>query len=437
MRNLLKTGALGLAGACALLASNAVVAEPLVITNAKIYLAGSSNDPQTIDNGGLVIEDGKITAIGVEVSVPAGAKVIDAGGKPVTPGLFAALSGLGLEEISLNREGNDRSVRGAFSLSAAIDATDALNTDSSIIPISRVGGVTRAYVTPDPGQKLFGGCGAVIDLSGSVDPVTSACIAQNTVMGFAGAVRAGGSKAAALSLLRSYLDEVALYQQSPADYRFLMSASDLSPADLKALVPYLEGEKPLLVAVESAPDILRLIRLKDKYGLDLVLYNAREAWRVAGALAAADIPVIINPLDNLPTGFETMGATLKNAARLEKAGVLVAYYDSDIGYTHNLRLLPQLAGNAVANGTSYEGALAAITLNPAKIWGLDDQLGTLQTGKIADVVIWDGDPLEVTSRPQSVIIGGKVMPLETRQTILVRRYKDLDRGDKPFAYRGR
>ena len=431
MRQLMKTIAAGALAIAAL--TGTAAAQQIAIVNAKIYMAGPSDNPQTIEQGGIIINNGRISAVGANVVAPSGAKVIDAGGQPVTPGFIAAYSSLGLEEISLNGEGNDSSADGDFPLSAALDAEDALNPDSSVIAINRVGGITRAYVTHQAGGKLFGGCGAVIDLSGAVDPVTSSCVAQNVVMGYSGARRAGDSRAGAMALLRLYLEEAALYRQNPADYRFLRPASDLNMTDLDALSNYLGGEKPLLVHVQGAADIRRIIDLGEEYNLDLILYGASEAWRVANELAAADIPVIINPMSNLPGSFERMGATLENAARLERAGVTVAYADGD---THNLRLLPQLAGNAVANGASFEAALAALTVHPAEILGLGDRLGTLQAGKVADVVVWDGDPLELSSGPVAVLINGRETSMETRQSLLAKRYKDLGRGEKPHAYRG-
>ena len=166
-------------------ATSSAFAETIAIVNGKLILAGPADNPQTIERGGIVITNGRIIAVGANVVAPAGARVIDAKGQPVTPGLFAVLSGLGLTEISLNNEGNDSNVQGDFSLSAALDATDALNPDSTVIPINRAGGITRAYTTIAAHDVLFGGCGTVIDLSGDIDPVTKPCVAQNVVMGYA------------------------------------------------------------------------------------------------------------------------------------------------------------------------------------------------------------------------------------------------------------
>ncbi len=164
--------------------------------------------------------------------------------------------------------------------------------------------------------------------------------------------------------------------------------------------------------------------------------GASEGWRAAASLAAANIPVIVDPLANLPAQFEDLRSTLENTARLHAAGVEIAFFDPQGFGAHNLRLLTQQAGNAVAEGLPYDAAIAALTLNPARMFGLDAQLGSLEPGKIADVVIWDGDPLEVTTRPEAVFIDGVRQDLGNRQQMLMQRYRDLSRGDLPHAYRG-
>jgi imidazolonepropionase-like amidohydrolase len=178
-----------------------------------------------------------------------------------------------------------------------------------------------------------------------------------------------------------------------------------------------------------------LIKTKAQLGLNVIVLGGTEAHLVAKELAAAQIPVILNPLQNLPSQFEDLSATLANAARLHAAGVVIGFYDPPSG-THNLRLLPQLAGNAVANGLPYAAALAALTINPARMYGAADRYGSIEIGKAGDLVLWDGDPLEVSSRPVAVYIDGRATSLVTRQTRLRDRYRDLSRGDLPHAYRG-
>lgn len=426
---------LGAAGAMALSFGGAA-AQTIVIENADLHLVGDADNPTRIDGGMILIRDGRIAAVGETVTVPDAATRIDAGGQPVTPGLFAALSGVGLEEIGATGEGNDRSLQGSTDASAALMAADGIYPDSTVIPISRAGGVTRAFSTISPGDGLFGGCGALIMLDGSDDPIFGQCAAHMAVMGYAGATREANSRPAAMAAFRRALSDAQAYRDDPFAFARDREPGQLSSANAKALVPVIEGEAPLMVQVHGKADIARVLDVAAAFDIDLVLVGAAEAHRLADDLAARNIPVIMNPLGNLPGRFETFDSTLAAAGILEKAGVTVAFYDDDIGYTHNARLLPQLAGNAVANGMSHQGALEAITLAPAQIFGVEDRLGTLAPGKVADVVVWDGDPLELTSRPAHVIIGGTAQSLDNRQSALARRYKDLSDNGLPFAYRG-
>ena len=426
-------------GAAALAMATAAQAQTYAITNARVMMTGTADDPRQLRDATVVVRDGEVVSVRQGGDVPRQAEVIDARGGVVTPGLFAAVSGLGLEEISLNGEANDRSARGNVGLSASIDAADGFYADSSVIPISRSRGVTRAYVAPDAGSSMFGGCGMLIDLSGGPaagegSAITDRCLAQTVSLGYSGAQRAGDSRPASIALLRRALDDALDYADDREGYARSYEDGRLPSRDAEALVPLLTGEQKMLAEVQGASDILRLLDLADEYRIDLVILGGAEAHRVAGRVAEAGVPVILDPLGNLPSRFETFGSTLEAAKLLEEAGVLVAFYDGDIGYTHNVRLLPQLAGNAVANGMSYSGALSAITLNPARIWGRDD-LGMVAPGMTADLVVWDGDPLEVTTRATAVLIDGEAQDLDDRQKALTRRYRDLAPRDKPFAYR--
>ena len=232
-------------------------------------------------------------------------------------------------------------------------------------------------------------------------------------------------------LLREALDDALDYAAHKAAWeKAERRPYTLSRLDLEALVPVARGELPLVVGVDRASDIEAALRLGRERHLKLILAGCDEAWMVADQIAAAQVPVLINPLADLPSSFEHLGATLENAARLHRAGVSFAFMSGD---AHNARTLRQLAGNAVANGLPWDEALKAMTINPARIWHLEDRFGTLEPGKEADVVIWDGDPLEVTSAALRVFIRGIEMPRKTRQTELRDRYKNLG-GVLPPAY---
>ncbi|MEX6632258.1 amidohydrolase family protein [Hyphococcus lacteus] len=385
-----------------------------------------------IENGDVIIHDGRIAEIGADLTAPAGATVIDATGKIVTPGLFAPYTQIGLVEIGLDKEANDSSPSEGFPLSAALNSIDAYNPSSVLIPVNRAEGVTRALSAPSAGDKLFGGRAAVIDLSGRTNSVTKAEAAQVAVMGYSGAARAGDTRMGAWAVLREYLDEARAYQANPNEYMRRPRNDRFALADLKALGSVVSGTQPLIVQVNSANGIRSVIRLKNTYRLNVIIVGGTEAWRVADELVSANIPVIISGLANLPYQFEDIDSTLKNAARLQRAGVKIAFFAD----THNAHLIRQHAGNAVTEGLPAAAALRAITLTPAEIYGVGNQLGSLEVGKMADVVVWDGDPLELTTRPEAVFIAGRAQDLNTRQKMLMERYRDLTRSDLPFAYRG-
>ena len=421
------------AGAAGLLAFAAsAAAQNVAIMNGEVHTISGA----VIKNGDVIIENGRIAQVGADLTAPAGATVVDASGKVVTPGIFAPYSNIGLMEIEADRESNDSGPRGDFPLGAALNAVDAYNPATTLIPINRAGGVTRALMAPQAGGTLFAGRAAVIDMTGAADSVTKPQAAQVAVMGYGGAAREGDTRMGAWAVMREYLDEARSYDANPNDYVRRPHDGRFAVADLKALKPVIDGEQPLIVEVNGANDIRTLIKLKNNYRLRVIIVGGSEAWQVASELAAANIPVLLDPLTNLPNQFEDLSSTLQNAARLNAAGVKISFYNPPGFGAHNLRLLPQQAGNAVRDGLPYDAALAALTLYPAQMFGLADRLGSLEPGKIADVVIWEGDPLEVTTQPTAVYIAGVAQDLDNRQADLRERYRTLERGDLPFAYRG-
>jgi imidazolonepropionase-like amidohydrolase len=387
----------------------------VAITGATVHTLGPAG---TLRGATVLIAGGRIRATGTAVAVPAGARTIDAAGKVVTPGLFDSLTRLGLIEVSQVKETNGAKNEEP-GLTAAFDVSDAIDRRSMLIPINRVEGITRAVTAPIPGKSLFLGQGAVIDLSGSPSTVVRRSVAQFVTLGETGAQLAGGSRGAALERLRQALRDALDYDAHRAAFdRAQRRAYSLSQLDLEALLPVARGQQPLVVAVNHASDIEAVLGLARELKLHLILLEAAEAWEVADEIAAAHVPVLIDPLTNLPESFDILGATLENAARLARAGVTVAFESGD---SHNSRNLRQAAGNAVANGMPWEQALAAMTANPARIWGIAD-CGTIEPGKDADLVIWDGDPLEVTSAAERVFIRGVEMPHDSRQLRLRDRY---------------
>ncbi len=413
-----------------LLGAGAAGAETVAIVGGTVYTQGAAGK---IEGGTVLIEDGKVRAVGRDVAVPPDARRIDAAGKVVTPGFMDSLTRLGLVEVSAVEGSNDARANEDDRFTAAFDVVDGINPRSILFPIARIEGVTRAVVAPQTGESLIAGRGAVIHLgTESGDWLLRSPAAMYAVLGESGANLAGGARGTAMLRLREALQDAVDY----GDHRTAFDRGDrrpyaLSRLDLEALQPVVKGTLPLVILVHRASDIEAALRLARDYRLKLIVAGAREGWMVAGQLAAAKVPVLLDPLANLPDSFETLGSTLESAARLHKAGVTVAFMSAD---AHDVRNIKQAAGNAVSYGMPWDAALAALTIVPARIWGIDDRYGSLEDGKDADVVVWDGDPLETTSYPEHVFIRGIEVPRDTRQLRLRDRYKEVP-GEMPPAYR--
>lgn len=410
------------------LTASAAFADTVAITGGRVVTLGPAG---TIDGGTVVIQDGRIAAVGRDVAIPAGARRIDATGKVVTPGLMDALSRLGLVEIGAVDETSD--IRTTDDrITAAYDVADALNPRSITMATNRIMGVTRAVAAPQSGTSLIAGQGAVITLGGPGDFLVRSRVAMYGVLGSGGERFAGGSRAAALLKLREALLDARDY----AANRKAWEQGDrreygLSRLDLEALQPVVRGEMPFVLFVNRASDVQPVLRMAKEEKLKVMLAGCGECWEVADEIAAARVPVLLTPLNNLPASFDVLGATLENAARLHKAGVTFAFMSTAAHEAYGIR---QNAGNAVAYGLPWETALAALTTVPARLFGIADRYGTLEPGKDADVVVWTGDPLEVTTYATAVFIRGAEMPIRSRQIELRDRYKDLG-GPLPEGYR--
>ena len=409
-----------LAAALALAAPAA--AETVLIRDGRVITNGSAG---TIQSGDVLIVNGRIAAVGADIAAPSGARVVEAQGRFVTPGAFAAMSEIGLSEISGSGAPNDASVESDL-ISAAADAGRAFNPGVTAIAVTRMEGVTRAAIAPSETGGLFGGRGALVSLSGAGDSVFRQGAFMVVELGETGANRTGGSRAALWPAFEAALRDAREY---PARYRSGQGGAVLSEIDAAALAPFARGQGLFLVHMESAADIRRLIAFKRANPtLRFAIHGGAEAWQVAGELARADIPVILDPLSNLPDRFERLSARVDNAVMLNRAGVEIAIAPMPGTVdAHQARLVLQLAGNAVANGLPWDAAFAAVTRAPADIFGAGAQLGRLERNYLADVVIWDGDPLEVTSAPTAVFIEGVEEPLVSRQTRLRDRYNPANR----------
>lgn len=403
-------------------------AQDLLIRNATVHTASARG---TLHNADVLVRDGRIAAVGT--ALPAGdAQVIDAQGRPLTPTLFGGITGIGLEEVSAEDPTTDQTLalgagaQPVMTVRPEFDITLAYNPASVLLPVARVEGIgwTLLGAGTAAGGSIIGGQGGVVRLDGGPDPVGPRVLFVQ--LGGDAAELSGQSRAAQWMLLDQLIDEVRgrITPNSPMAL--------LTPAGRSTLARYLDGGGRVMVGVNRAADIRQLLRWSKRHGVRIAISGGSEAWKLAPQLAAAKVPVFVDPLANLPDNFDQIGATMENAARLQAAGVSVAFTQSGDA-SHNARKIRQLAGNAVANGLPWDDGLAGLTRVPAQTLGVADELGTIAPGKRADLVLWTGDPLEVSTVAAQVWLDGRAVPMRSRQTELRDRYLHADTG-LPRAY---
>jgi imidazolonepropionase-like amidohydrolase len=394
-----------------------LLAQTVAITGGTVYPVSGPK----IDNATVLIRDGRIAAVGTNVAIPAGATRIDAAGKWVTPGLIESGGNLGLTEISAV-QGTNEAFQRTSEVAASFNVAEGINPASTLVPITRIEGITTALTWP--AGQLIGGQGVMIDLDGATVEamLVKSPSALLATLSEESKDEGGGSRAGAAARLRRVFNDALEYSRRRSDYtRAQMQQLAAGAADLEALLPVLRGQVPLVIISNRRSDIETALRIAKEYKLRLILAGAEEGWQVADKIAAAGVPVLVQPLDNIPT-YDGLGARYENAALLARAGVKVVVIEND---THNARNLRQEAGNAVAYGMTWEQALRAVTLSPAEVFGVADRYGSLEPGKVANVVVWSGDPFEFTTGVEHVFIRGKEMPLRSRQTELLERYRTL------------
>ncbi|MGO2291463.1 MAG: amidohydrolase family protein [Pseudoalteromonas sp.] len=397
--------------AAGLFSTGAVQAQSIAIINATLH---TSTDQGVLSNASIIMDEGKITAINPE-EVTADT-IVDAEGKIVTPGFIASVNQLGLVEVSAvagSRDGGDDKAGIDF------DPSLAFNAHSSLIPYARKGGVTRDVITPHGGDSIFAGLAAIVDLSGSFESVSKKQAALVVHLG----EKRKGSRAMSLKTL---IDTLEAHQQKSAKED---KKDDTPSTEDKILTKVLAGEMPLLVSVSRAADIMELLKVKQQFGVNLVLSGAQDAVVVKKQLADAQVPVILSAMDNLPGSFDSLHASLSNAGELEKAGVKVLLTVGGDS-SHNIYQLRFDAGNAVSYGMSQQGALKAVTSNIADVFAID--AGRMEVGKAADVVIWSSDPFELNSHVTQMFINGEKVSTEARQDKLRERY--MSDSEMPRAY---
>ncbi len=397
----------------------------MAITGGKVYPV--SGPP--IENATVVIVNGVITAVGANVTPPAGAQVVDAKGKWVTPGLINAGTQLGLVEVGAENSANDNTATGDRAVAAAFRAWEGLNTASPLWAPARDEGVTTVVTLPSGG--MVPGQGAVVRTAGATRVEMLRKTPAALVIDLSEPSNSGTKSRGELFLkLRELLEDARDYGvRKPAYERAATRAYAAGRLQLEALQPALAGKLLVLVAADRADDIDTAIDLAREYKLHIAILGGAEAWKVADHLAAAKIAVLTSALDNIPTSFSTLGARQENAALLRKAGVpviVIAGGGPGGGLeVFNVRNIRQHAGNAVAYGLPWDEALRAVTQTPAEVFGVDDAIGTIAVGKEADVVIWSGDPFEFATRAEHVYIHGREVNGPSRQDQLTDRYKSV------------
>ena len=390
----------------------------IAIVGGRVYTMES---PEPLRDATVLIKDGRIEAVGTDVKAPFEYRHIDATGKIVTPGLIESYSQLGIVEIWAEGSTVDSQVE-EYAVGPSLDVSFAINPASTLFAVNWMGGITRAVVAPLPGADPLAGLGATIRLGADVLVAPRAALFGDITPSAADFT--GGSRAVLLQRLHDAFEEAARF--SPNRYR--VEGNDYSRQDMAALKEFLRSDKPLVLHVNRAADILRSIELAESHGLRLIVLGGADAWKAREAIAAAGAAVMLTATANLPGGFDSLGARLDNAALLREAGVDVLYTGSE---THNTRNLRQLAGNAVAHGVPWYDALESLTRKAALTWDMPDA-GILRPGAVGDVVVWSGDPLEVTTWAEHVVIEGELMPMRSRQTRLFERYREQIR---TYGYR--
>ena len=387
-----------------------------------------------IENGVVVMQNGKITAVGAAgTAIPRGAKVIDATGMTVYPGLIDAETRLGLTEVEADRMTND-TLEASDEIMPHMHVYDAFHAETALIPVARINGVTNAVVAPANGDTLPGQ-DALIQLSGRSAEEMLLVRDLALPLNFTGSQRRNESFATAKfpqtrmgmasQLRQAFIDardyeaKLTAYDKKKAADAEKAGAPPKRDLRLEALLPYLRGEKPMVLSAEEPNDLQTVLDMAKEFHLKVILNHLTHSSVVLDKVAASGFPVIVGPIYEQPKEWERYDAVYRMPAELARRGIKVAFATYD---AHNARNLPYAAGYAVGFGLPADQALKAITLNPAQMFGVDKDLGSLDVGKTANVVVANGDPLDVKTDVKHVFIAGEEIPLVSKQTELRDQY---------------
>ncbi len=387
-----------------------------------------------IENGVLVMQNGRITAVGpASTAIPAGTKVIDVTGMTVYPGLIDAENHLGLTEVSADRMTDD-TLEPSDEIMPHMHVTDAFHAETALIPVARINGITNAVVAPGAGDTLPGQ-DAFIQLAGKSSEEMLLVRDIALPLNFTGRQRRNETFATAkfpqtrmgmaAQLRQAFIDaqdyevKLAAYEKKRASDPDKAGAPPKRDLKLEALLPYLHGQKPMVLAAEEPNDLQTILDMAKEYHLKVILNHLAHSSEVLDKVAASGFPVIVGAIYAEPKEWQRYDAVYRLPAEMAKRGIKIAFASYD---THNARNLPYAAGYAVGFGLPADEALKAITLNPAQMFGVDKDLGSLDVGKMGNVVVANGDPLDVKTDVKHVFIAGQEIPLVSKQTELRDRY---------------
>jgi imidazolonepropionase-like amidohydrolase len=405
------------------------------ITHAKIFTLSGTN----IDDGTLILRDGKIAGVGVGLDIPAGAQVIDAKGLQVYPGIFDSITQMGLREIGAVSATVDSTETGNYN--PDVVAATAVSPSSEHIPVTRAAGITEVLAVPGSGGFDSGGGGSVIGgqasaihmagweidemlIKKSAAMVISWPQIETQTFDFATFSRKEKPYADAKQEYDKQVTEITDWVERARHYAQVMDKSSAAKYDrdlkLEALAPVVRGELPVLVFANRAREIRNAVEFCDKHNLRMILAGGEEAYKVKDLLRSKGVPVILRPVLSLPPEEDDpYDRLLSQPAELAAAGVKFAFASFDNSFA---RRLGQNVANAVAHGLPYEEALKAVTIYPAQIFGLADQIGTLEQGKLANIIVTNGDPLELTTDVKYLFIRGQLTSLDNRHLRLYEKY---------------
>ncbi|MEP7066176.1 MAG: amidohydrolase family protein [Gemmatimonadota bacterium] len=414
--------ALALAALCGV--SGALGAQTVAITGGEVYPV--SGPP--IEGGTVLMRDGKIVAVGKDITIPSGAQRVDATGKWVTPGLVNSNTSLGFGDVGFSGGPREVSAKGHEGIAAGFQVWLGFNTQSTMIAPAREGGVTTVLAAPSGG--LVSGQAALLDLNGALAlgdvlvkaPATMVAQIEDNESAKVGAA------GEAVGTLRDLIEDTKAYMRRKPEFERAQTRQFVATRrDLEAMIPVVEGREPLTIVADQAAEIREALSIAKDYGIKVVILGGAEGWTMADKIAAAKVPVLTGAENNIPGSFSTLGSRQENAALLRKAGVQVGLIGNGAGDEElfNIRNLRYEAGNAVAYGLSWDDALRAITQAPAEIYGVSDRIGSLRAGLEGNVVIWSGDPFEFSTRAEQVFVRGRKIDAPSRQDMLAKRYRTL------------